>query len=65
MICAAVLKGRTVHPGVELGIAPGSRQVLAMLSKNGALADLVSHGMVQLGMARLEDAPSLLASTQK
>ncbi len=30
-----------------------------------ALADLVSRGMVQLGLARLEDTPSLLASTQK
>jgi aconitate hydratase len=44
MVVAKALKGKTVHPGVELGIAPGSRQVLAMLSKNGALADLVSAG---------------------
>jgi aconitate hydratase len=44
MLVAKALKGKTVHPGVELGIAPGSRQVLAMLSKNGALADLVSAG---------------------
>jgi aconitate hydratase len=44
MRCAAVLAGRTVHPDVELGIAPGSRQVLAMLAENGALAALVRAG---------------------
>ena len=44
MRCAAVLAGRTVHPDVELGIAPGSRQVLAMLAENGALASLVGAG---------------------
>ena len=44
MLVAAVLKGRTVHPDVELGIAPGSRQVLTMLADNGALADLVAAG---------------------
>ncbi len=44
MLCAAVLKGRTVHPNVELGIHPGSRQVLEMLSRNGGLADMVCAG---------------------
>ncbi|MBN1943602.1 MAG: aconitate hydratase [Phycisphaerae bacterium] len=44
MLVAAVLKGRTVHPNVELGIAPGSRQVLTMLAQNGALADLIQAG---------------------
>jgi len=44
MLCASVLKGRNVHPDVELGIAPGSRQVLSMLAANGALADLVASG---------------------
>lgn len=44
MLAASVLKGRTVHPNVELGIAPGSRQVLAMLARNGALADMVQAG---------------------
>ncbi|NLF31702.1 MAG: aconitate hydratase [Planctomycetes bacterium] len=42
--CAAVMKGRTVHPDVELGIHPGSRQVLAMLQRGGALGDLVACG---------------------
>jgi len=44
MVVARALKGRTVHPGVELGIAPGSRRVLKQLAANGALADLVSAG---------------------
>ena len=44
MVTAAVLKGRTVHPDVELGIAPGSRQVLSMLAENGALTDIVQAG---------------------
>lgn len=44
MLAAHVLKGRTVHPNVELGIAPGSRQVMSMIAANGALADLVAAG---------------------
>ncbi|HDZ22547.1 hypothetical protein LCGC14_0284420 [marine sediment metagenome] len=44
MRVAGVLAGRTVHPDVELGIAPGSRQVLTMLAENGALGDLVRAG---------------------
>jgi len=45
MTCATVLKGRTVHPDVEVGLAPGSRQVLQMLAANGALADLIASGV--------------------
>lgn len=41
---ARILKGKTVHPGVSLVIAPGSKQVLTMLAKEGALADMVSAG---------------------
>jgi aconitate hydratase len=41
---AAILKGRRVHPDVSLGIAPGSRQVLQMLAKDGGLADLLDAG---------------------
>ena len=44
MTVAAILKGHTVVPGVTLGIAPGSRQVLQMLAKNGALADMIAAG---------------------
>ncbi len=44
MKVAAILKGKTVHPNVSLAIAPGSMQVLHMLSKNGALADMIAAG---------------------
>jgi aconitate hydratase len=44
MIVAAMLKGRRVFPDVSLGVAPGSRQVLEMIAKNGALADIISAG---------------------
>ena len=41
---AAILKGKTVAPNVSLSIAPGSKQVLAMLAENGALADMINAG---------------------
>ena len=41
---AAILKGKTVHPNVSLSIAPGSKQVLNMLSRCGALADIIDAG---------------------
>lgn len=44
MTVAAILKGKTVSPEVSLAIAPGSRQVLSMLSENGALTDLLNAG---------------------
>jgi aconitate hydratase len=44
MTAAAMLKGRTIAPGVSLGIAPGSRQILRTLSQNGALNDLIGAG---------------------
>ncbi len=44
MRVARVLKGKTVHPDVSLVIGPGSRQVLTMLARNGALADMISAG---------------------
>ena len=44
MTVAHILKGKTVHPDVSLSIAPGSKQVLTMLSENGALADMISAG---------------------
>ena len=44
MTVASVLKGKTVHPRIELGIAPGSRQVVNLLAANGALSDLISSG---------------------
>jgi aconitate hydratase len=44
MTVAAMLKGRTVAAGVSLGIAPGSRQILRTLARNGALDDLIGAG---------------------
>lgn len=44
MRVAQILKGRSVHPDVSLVISPGSRQVLAMLSANGGLTDLLDAG---------------------
>ena len=44
MRVARILKGKTVHPDVSLVIAPGSRQVLGMLAKNGALNDMIQAG---------------------
>ena len=43
-MAAEVLKERKVDPGVELGIAPGSRQVLQMIAKSGMLAQLIRAG---------------------
>ena len=41
---AAMLKGKTIAPGVSLSISPGSRQVLTMLANCGALADILASG---------------------
>ena len=41
---AHILKGKTVHPDVSLAIAPGSKQVLNMLAKNGALSIMIDAG---------------------
>jgi aconitate hydratase len=69
MKVAAILKDRTVHPGVSLVIAPGSKQVLTMLARNGALADMVAAGArilesacgpcIGMGQAPATDAVSL------
>ena len=44
MSVSRMLKGKHVHPNVSLVISPGSRQVLSMLSRNGALTDLLDSG---------------------
>ncbi len=41
---AAMLKGKTVHPGVSLSVSPGSKQVLRMLADCGALSDILASG---------------------
>lgn len=45
MTLAGILKGKKVHPNVSAGVSPGSRQVLEMIAKNGALADLIASGV--------------------
>ncbi len=41
---AHILKGKTVNPAVSLSIAPGSKQVLNMIAKNGMLSDMIDAG---------------------
>lgn len=41
---AALLRGKTIAPGVSLSISPGSRQVLSMLAASGALGDILASG---------------------
>lgn len=44
MKVAYILKGKTVNPDVSLAIAPGSKQVLNMISRSGALSDIIDAG---------------------
>ncbi|HPJ29805.1 MAG TPA: aconitate hydratase [Methanothrix sp.] len=44
MTVAKMLRGSQLVPGVSLGVAPGSRQVLQMIADNGALSDLLAFG---------------------
>ncbi len=44
MQVAWALKGKKIAPGICLGVACGSRQVLEMTSRNGALADIIAAG---------------------
>ncbi len=44
MIVASLLRGRTISPDVSFGVAPGSRQVLEMIARNGALSDIIASG---------------------
>jgi len=41
---ANILDGKTIHEDVSLVVSPGSRQVLTMLSQNGALAKIIDAG---------------------
>lgn len=69
MKVASILRGKTVSPNVSLVISPGSRQVLKMLSSNGALSDLIGCGTrvlesccgpcIGMGQAPCTDAVSL------
>lgn len=44
MTVAHILKGKTLPPHLSFIVAPGSRQVFQMITKNGALLDLLSAG---------------------
>ncbi len=41
---AAMLKGKTIAPGVSLSVSPGSKQVLTMLAQLGVLTDILASG---------------------
>jgi aconitate hydratase len=43
-VTAAVLKGRKVNPNLSMTVTPGSRQVFTMISRSGALTDLIESG---------------------
>ena len=51
MMVAKILKGRRINKMVEFAVAPGSREVLNMLAKNGAMADMISAGARMLESA--------------
>ena len=69
MKVAKILKGKKINPNVSLVIAPGSRQVMEMIARNGALADIISSGArilenscgpcIGMGQAPSTDAVSL------
>ena len=44
LLVAKALKGKKINTGVSLVISPGSRQVVTMLAKSGALGDMISSG---------------------
>ncbi|MGA1826528.1 MAG: aconitate hydratase [bacterium] len=45
MRVAAIVKGKKISPTVSAILAPGSKQVLEMIARNGALADILSSGI--------------------
>jgi aconitate hydratase len=45
MTVASVLRGRSIAPGLDVVVAPGSRQVLQMLARSGGLGDLIDAGV--------------------
>jgi len=44
MKVAAILKGKTVHPDVDLIISAGSAKILSKIAANGALTDIINSG---------------------
>ncbi|MBY4039265.1 aconitate hydratase [Rhodococcus fascians] len=66
---AAALRGRAVHPRVQLTVTPGSRQILRTIIESGVYTDLMEAGArilepvcgpcVGIGQAPLQGAASL------
>jgi aconitate hydratase len=66
---AAVLRGHKVHPGVQLTVTPGSRQVLDVIARSGVYGDLLAAGArllepicgpcIGIGQAPVKGRPSL------
>jgi aconitate hydratase len=44
MLVAGALKGKKISPTVSFGVCAGSRQVMAMIARNNALADIIASG---------------------
>jgi aconitate hydratase len=44
MLVAGALKGKKINPAVSFGVCAGSRQVMAMIARNNALADIIASG---------------------
>ncbi|MFK5883877.1 MAG: aconitate hydratase [Candidatus Izemoplasma sp.] len=44
MKVAKILKGKQVHPDIDLVISPGSSNILKMMASTGALSDLIEAG---------------------
>ncbi|MDG6224476.1 MAG: aconitate hydratase [Candidatus Thermoplasmatota archaeon] len=48
MVVAQIMKGKKVHQDVSATVSPGSRAIVKMITKNGALADIVGAGFRML-----------------
>ncbi len=44
MSVAKIVRGKKIHPEVSLTITPGSKQAFEMITRDGALADLIGAG---------------------
>lgn len=66
---AGILRGKHVHPSVQMTVTPGSRQILQSIIASGVYEDLMSAGArmlepicgpcVGIGQAPIKNAPSL------
>jgi aconitate hydratase len=66
---AAALRGRSVHPGVQLTVTPGSREILDTIVRSGVYQDLLAAGArilepicgpcIGIGQAPVNGRPSL------